>query len=253
MQKAIVIFKNELKTIVMSPIFLVILSTVAFIWSYVFVRSVVQFEQSVHASYEAAIGGGDLQAIVSSFLSINYVIFIFLIPIIAMKLIVEDKQNGSFNLLLFTPNSTWSIVLGKYLAGVCAVGLFLLMSLAYPLGVGQAIAFDQSLTLTAYFGMALLALTFFSVNALICSFLKSSFLAIILCVIANIGLLMIGDMSLMPTNEFFSEMLLQFSVARHFSLLSQGAVSVSSLAFFFSFNFLCIFLMEKVVSLSRWK
>lgn len=251
MQKAIVIFKKELKTIVISPIFLVILSTVAFIWSYVFVRSVVQFEQSIHS--ESILGSGNLQSIVNSFLSINYVIFIFLIPIIAMKLLVEDKHKGSFKLLFFTPNSTWSIVLGKYFAGVCALLLFLFMSLAYPLGVGQAIEFDQSLTLTAYLGMGLLALTFFSVDSLICSFVSSSFLAIILSVIANIGLLMVGDMSLMPKSDLFSEILKQLSVARHFSLLSQGAVTASSLTFFISINVLCVFLMEKVISLSRWK
>lgn len=251
MQKAIVIFKKELKTIVISPIFLVILSTVAFIWSYVFVRSVIEFEQSIHT--ESILGSGDLQTIINSFLSINYIIFIFLTPIIAMKLLVEDRNNGSFNLLLFTPNSTWSIVLGKYLAGLSAILLFLLVSLAYPLGVGQSVGFDQSLTLTAYLGMFFLTLTFFSVNSLICSFVRSSFLAIILSVIANIGLLMVGDMSLMPTNDFFSELVMQASVARHFSLLSQGAVAISSLVFFVSLNFLCLYLMEKVVSLSRWK
>lgn len=251
MQKAIVIFKKELKTIVISPIFLVILSTVAFIWSYVFVRSVIQFEQSIHS--QSILGSGDLQTIINSFLSINYIIFIFLTPILAMKLLVEDKNNGGLNLLLFTPNSTWSIVLGKYLAGVTAILLFLFVSLAYPLGVGKSVGFDQALTLSAYLGMFFLSLTFFSVNSLICSFVSSSFLAIILSVIANIGLLMIGDMSLMPSSDLFSEVMMQMSVARHFSLLSQGAVAISSLVFFISINFLCVFLTEKVVSLSRWK
>src|SRR5581483_9651870 len=59
------------------------------------------------------------------------VIFLFICPFLAMRLVAEEKRNKTFELLLTTPVSPWEIMLGKYLAAlvlmlvaICLIALF---------------------------------------------------------------------------------------------------------------------------------
>ena len=52
---------------------------------------------------------------VSAMFSSMFIIVLFLIPILTMKLMSEEKKNRTDQGLLTSPVGLWSIVLGKYL------------------------------------------------------------------------------------------------------------------------------------------
>lgn len=62
-------------------------------------------------------------------------LFLFLCPAVTMRLFAEEKQTGTWELLVTKPLSKTQIVLGKYLAGWLLVVLALLPTLLYYISV----------------------------------------------------------------------------------------------------------------------
>ena len=62
-------------------------------------------------------------------------LFLFLCPAISMRLFAEEKQTGTWELLVTKPVSKTQIVLGKYLAGWLLVIAALLPALLYYLSI----------------------------------------------------------------------------------------------------------------------
>src|SRR6056297_3528900 len=64
-------------------------------------------------------------------------LFLFLVPSITMKLLAEEKQNGTIDLLFTRPLTEMQIIMAKYLAGLSLVLLSLLPTLIYFYSVSQ--------------------------------------------------------------------------------------------------------------------
>jgi ABC-2 type transport system permease protein len=62
-------------------------------------------------------------------------LFLFLCPAVTMRLIAEEKQTGTWELLVTKPLSRLQLVLGKYFAGWVLVALALLPTLIYYFSV----------------------------------------------------------------------------------------------------------------------
>ena len=59
-------------------------------------------------------------------------ILIFLVPILTMRILAEDRKNGTEVLLLTSPVNLAGIVLGKYFAAVFVI-IMVLVSFIYPI------------------------------------------------------------------------------------------------------------------------
>ncbi|MBE3131151.1 MAG: ABC transporter permease [Acidobacteria bacterium] len=67
-----------------------------------------------------------------SLLSSLTLIFLFLVPILTMRLLTEDARQKTDQLLITSPLTVTGIVMGKYLAAVGVFFLTLLVTVAYP-------------------------------------------------------------------------------------------------------------------------
>ena len=76
-------------------------------------------------------------------LSCVIVLFLLMTPVLTMRILAEEKNRKTDQLLLTAPVSLWKIVIGKYLAMVTVFGLALLITgalaafLARPLSRGN--------------------------------------------------------------------------------------------------------------------
>ena len=60
-------------------------------------------------------------------------LFIFIVPLLTMKMFAEEKSNGTLEFLMTTPTSNAAIVLGKFLGGVIFITLLTAFTLVYYL------------------------------------------------------------------------------------------------------------------------
>ncbi|QWT19229.1 ABC transporter permease [Bacillus sp. NP157] len=90
------------------------------------------------------------------------------VPLMTMSLLAGERRTGTLSLLASTGLPAWRIVLGKYLAVLAWLGLWLLATLAMPLIVGGSSTADWGKLAAATLGTALMLATLAAIG-LACS------------------------------------------------------------------------------------
>lgn len=238
----------------LSPLFLVFTGLSCIFLSYMFPRDLFRFASS-YAMPMLQQGAPSRNIHFEVFVAhISYInlIFLFCIPILTMKLIAEEKKNHTFDLLMTAPLSSWQIVLGKYLAVVSTLTIFLLVTLIYPLSTAFFTEIPVGPLVAAYIGLFLLLATYCAVGLFASSLTSSLFLSVFIGVILNIALWFISQGQdykspiLTSTMEYLS-------LAQHLTNFVKGSLVVQSFAFFLSCIILFLFLVYKMIEFSRWK
>lgn len=111
-------------------------------------------------------------------------LYLFLVPAVTMRFFAEEKQTGTWELLVTKPITPFQIVLGKYLAGTLLVILALIPTLIYyyttsylaePIGNVDSGQFWGS-----FIGLALLAMVYVAISVFCSSFSKNQIIAFII-------------------------------------------------------------------------
>lgn len=106
-------------------------------------------------------------------------VFLFIVPILTMRILSEEKKNRTEQLLLTSPLSIWDIVLGKFLAAVTLFIITLIITLIYPLIIKFNGYISPTETLCTYIGFFLLGCSFISVGLFISSLTENQITAAI--------------------------------------------------------------------------
>jgi ABC-2 type transport system permease protein len=158
------IASKELKTLFASPLAWVVLTVVQGIVGLIFLRLLDGFliRQEQLANLPNAPGVTELVA-VPTFYSTTFVL-LFAVPILAMRLIAEERRNQTMVLLMSAPVSMTEIVLGKFL-GLAAflAGIVALIALM-PLSLAGTTRLDYALLAGVVAGLILLAAAFAAVS-----------------------------------------------------------------------------------------
>lgn len=167
-------------------------------------------------------------------------ILIFLIPAITMRSISEEKQLGTYELLLSKPLSVSSIILGKFLASLVMVlfalslttfYLYTVYQLGNPVGI-----IDLGAAAASYLGLMLLSAAFTAIgifsstlsNNQIVAFL----IAVLLCFFFYYGFEFISEL---PVFFGKSDLLVKkLGIEYHFFSLSRGVLDTRDIIYFFS-------------------
>lgn len=181
-------------------------------------------------------------------------IFTFLIPAITMRSISDEAKDGTLELLLTKPITTWQLVVGKY-AGVLFLLLFaLLPTLLYVWAIydlGNPIGnLDVGATIGSYIGLLLLGATYAAIglytSALSNNQIVAFITAVCLCFFLYYGLEGIAQYNALGIADSY---LSQIGIKRHYNSISRGVVDTRDLIYFISiigfFLFLTIQRLKK--------
>ena len=123
---------KEFKNYFVSPIGYAVMALFAFLFGITFYSST---SQMVNMGFRAQMMGQQQpmsvnEMVIRPMLGFAGTIILFLIPMITMRLIAEEKRNGTIELLLTSPIKDMEIILGKWLAAVllyaCMIGMSVL-------------------------------------------------------------------------------------------------------------------------------
>lgn len=115
--------------------------------------------------YNLYTGSPDYNKVLSS---INF-IFLFLVPVLTMRLMSEEQKQKTDQLLLTSPLSIWDIVLGKYFAAVGVFALTLLITCIYPIILSFFGKLAVAKIIGGYIGFFLLGCAFISIGLFVSS------------------------------------------------------------------------------------
>ena len=118
-------------------------------------------------------------------------VMVFVIPVITMRLVAEEKRTGTYEVLMVSPVSEMSVVLSKFLAGWF---FYLLMGVIWGvfligLRIGNGIPFDYRPLLSFYLAYGATGLTFIAIGLFFSSLTKNQMISAILTILAMLLML----------------------------------------------------------------
>ncbi len=125
------------------------------------------------------IGRADL----TLFFSNMPLLFVFMVPSIAMRLWAEERRSGSIELLMTLPITVPQAVLGKFTAAWAFIGIGLLLTVPMPLTVMYLGKPDPGPIILGYLGSFLMAGVFLAIGSFFSALSKSQIISFILSVV----------------------------------------------------------------------
>lgn len=155
---------KELKALFASPLAWVVLTVMQIIFGYNFLRRIDDFLQIQPRLVHMTNPPGVTELVIAPTFAAAAVVLLFAVPLLAMRLIAEERRNQTMVFLLSAPVSITDIVLGKFfgLMGflLVVIGFVALM----PLTLARGTALDYGLLASLTAGIILLAACFAAVS-----------------------------------------------------------------------------------------
>ena len=249
-----VICRKELRSYFASPIAYAVMALFALIFGLVFFSATREF---VNMGFRSQMMGGAPpmnvnEYIIRPLLGFAGTITLFLVPLISMRLIAEEKRNGTIELLLTSPIQDFSIILGKWL-GAMFLYLFVLgmsmLNIAFLFAWGKP---DWKPVLVAYLGLLLQGGCLLAIGTLISAMTSNQVIAGGAAFFVSLGLYMLSWFTEYDSTTAL-RVLNYVSIVPHMENFSKGILDLKDAIFYVSFIFLALFLTARQMESLRWR
>ena len=210
------VFKKELKTYFLSPIGYITIGVFMLMYSIFFYLTTISYG-SVYL--------GDLY-----YATARYGLLL-MIPLLTMRMFSEERKNGTEQLLLTSPRSVTSIVLGKFFAAVAIILITILFSIIYAIIISFFGDVAIPTLIVTMLGFLLLAMAAVSIGMLASSITENQIIAAIL----TIGIL-VAPWFLVDMSEIFSSI----DLIDKFLSFTTGSIAIADVISLLSITVMCI-------------
>ena len=211
------VIKKEFKSYFYSPVGYVFIGLFLIMFSIFFYVDVFQY-QSTNFEYIFYSGA---------------TILTFLVPILTMRAIAEERKTGTEQLLLTSPLSITKVVLGEFIAATLIVAITEICTFLY-FGILCYFGTPHITTaLVTLLGFLLLAMSYISFGILASSITENQIIA---------GVITIGFFILTWFLPQFSSIFTNFSLINMFSKFPTGQIDIADTVTFVTFTISCILL-----------
>ena len=188
-----------------------------------------------------------------SVFSTMYTFIMFLMPMLTMRLMSEDKKIKTDQILLTSPVTITGIVLGKYFAAVLVFVVASSSTLLECLVLGVLGSPDWGVVITNYVAMILLAATFIAVGMFISALTENQVIAAIGAIVANIAVTYVDSLLPNINNKFLDQFISESTFMSRYNEFMSGILNFSSVIFFLSIIAVFLFLSGRVLEKRRWE
>ena len=181
-----------------------------------------------------------------------FLICVFLIPILTMRLFSEEKKQKTEQGLLTAPVSLGEIVFGKYFAALTLYTIAILMPFVYAMILSAFGVVEWGIVFSNFLALFLLGMAFISVGTLISALTENQIAAAVMSFVALMALYMIDMISNYVSIEWLNKILNQLSFYTRYYSITIGLFNVSTLVFYISVAFVFNYLTIRVFERRRW-
>ena len=231
------ILKRELKEYFYTPIGYVFVGFFIFLTSWIF-----SYTNVLPAS-------GDLSSLFGNLT----IVFMCLVPILTMRLISEEKNTKTDQLLLTAPISISKIVLGKVFSAFCVFLITLILSLVYPIIVSIYSKPPVSELLAVYIGFFLMGISYISIGVFISSLTENQIISAVTTFAILFVLNLIDMLSSVITNPIVTKIISYLSITNRYVDFTNGIVRIDSVIYYLSVSALFVFLTCNQLEKRRFK
>jgi ABC-2 type transport system permease protein len=254
MKNVLLICKKEFKGYFTSPIAYLLMAFFALIFGFGFytaTRDVMRFSlQAQMMGQQQPTNLND--QIIRPLLGFASTIALFLIPMITMRLVAEEKKTGTIELLLTSPINDIEIILGKWLG---AMMLFLCILGMSMIDVAMLFAWgkpDLQPVLVAYLGLILQGGCLLAIGTFISTLTKNQIIAGGVTFFVCLLLWLLSWFTAFDSTVT-SQVISYLSIITHFDNFAKGLLSLKDVVFYCSMIFFALFLTARSMESLRWR
>lgn len=159
-----VIAGKELRSLFASPLAWLVLTVVQVILGYGFLRRLDDFLQIQSQLAQLASPPGVTELIAAPTFATAAAVLLFAIPLLAMRMIAEERRNQTLTLLLSAPVSTTEIIIGKFFGLMFFLLIIIGLVAIMPLTLAANARLDFGMLATLTLALLLLAAGFAAVS-----------------------------------------------------------------------------------------
>ncbi|MBN1595122.1 ABC transporter permease subunit [candidate division FCPU426 bacterium] len=160
-------------------------------------------------------------------------LLMFLAPAITMRLLAEEINTGSYEMLMTLPLTITQMLLGKFLAAFAFLAVIIGVTLSYPLTIASLGPLDWGPVMGGYLGLLVLGAAFLSIGLFTSALTRNQIVAFILG-FALCFVLFLVDKILMLIPGFLVGFFEYLGVEYHTQNFSRGVVDSKDLIYFAS-------------------
>lgn len=232
------IFKREFKAYFTTPI------------GYVFL-ALMMFAHGIGFTYMYGSGSTDVSYIFGNFFA--FAAIFLLIPILTMRTMSEDRRQKVDQVLITSPVSLYSIVLGKFFATLAIFMLGYTMTFVFQVIVAfQGVPVNWLIYIGNILGVAFIGSALVALGVFISALTESQLVAAVGSFAASIILYMMDYISDSIGNKTISLIVEKISFVGRYNTFAAGILDYSNAVFFLGFTAIFLFLTVRVLDKRRY-
>jgi len=252
------IARKELNSYFRSPIAYIVLAVFAVIFGFFYYSILAVFlrQTFMQAQYMQMYGQmppvNVNEMVIRPLLMNTSVVSLFLIPMITMRLIAEEKKTGTIELLMTSPVTDLQLILGKFLGAFLLYAALLGVSILY---IGILFWYgnpDWKPLVAAYIGQLLLGGTFLSFGLLLSTFTRNQMVAGSLTFTLFLILWVVDWVSEYSGTQA-GQIASYLSLTTHIENFSKGVIDLKDTVYYLSAIGLGLFLTVRSLESVRWR
>jgi ABC-2 type transport system permease protein len=254
MKHVLLIAGKEIKSYFASPIAYLLMAAFGLIFGFVFYVSTRDFIrmglQAQMMGQQQPMNMNDM--IIRPLLGFAGTITLFLVPMITMRLIAEEKRTGTIELLLTSPIRDNEIIIGKWLGA-----MFLFLCVLAMSAINIAFLFiwgkpDVQPVLVAYLGLILQGGCLLAIGEFISTTTRNQIIAGGVTFFVCLLLYLLNYFTAFDTGVV-AQVVQYLSIVTHLDNFSKGLLSMKDVIFYFSLTFFALFLTSRSMESLRWR
>lgn len=231
------IFRKEMRVYFVSPLAYVFLGVFLFLAGLFFYLGVTRTGE---ASLRVMLGN----------LSVT---LLFLLPLLTMKHFAEERQKGTFELMMTAPVPLWALLAGKWSASVALCGILLGFTGLFPLVLAYYGDPDWGVIFTSYLGLMLLCFAFVAAGLFSSSLTDEPVAAGLSGVLILLPFWISASAADLVEAEWASTALRELSFLTHIEPFTRGVIDSAHVLWFVLFTFGFLFLTWRNIESRRWR
>ncbi len=175
-------------------------------------------------------------------------------PLVTMRLIAEEKNKGTLEIILTAPISDAAFVLAKFAAAMVLLAYLLVLTLGYLVIISRYGLVDYGAVACGYFGVFLSGALVYSIGLFVSSLCGSQITAGVITFVVAVFLAMAGLLgSTLAEGSFWRDALGYLDITSNFGDFLRGVVDRARLVYISSMITFFLFLTTRVVESRRWR
>jgi len=232
----VAVAEREVRSYFTSPVAWVVTAMFIAMWGYLF----------------AAIVTGSREANLRPLLSNFSVTFLFLTPLLTMRLIAEEARTGTLELMLTQPLRDVELVLGKFFGSIVFLLFMLAMTLYFPILLERFGNPDEGPMVGGYIGVLLQGMAFLAIGLMASALSANQIIAAAITFVSLLMLWLADALSRVLTGPA-SQVAQYISITKRFEDMPRGIIDTKDVIFFLTVILACLFITTQIIGARRWR